>query len=160
MDHQEDPSQRLFQEILRESEELGAENFTEMLDVHMGPPPPASLTAIEDLDEVTISQKHIDEATECPICCTPFRMGAVAIKMPCKHLFHDRCLLSWLKEHNTCPMCRHELPSSSYLYEMRKLRLQEQQAASAGHAPAPAPKANPSAPPRVKPPRELSLMFS
>ena len=35
-----------------------------------------------------------------------------AIKMPCSHVFHEDCLLQWLKEQNTCPICRMSLPTS------------------------------------------------
>ena len=34
------------------------------------------------------------------------------IKMPCSHVFHEDCLLQWLKEHSTCPICRMSLPTS------------------------------------------------
>ncbi|QDZ19748.1 RING-type domain-containing protein [Chloropicon primus] len=39
--------------------------------------------------------------------------GFVAVKMPCSHVFHEDCLLQWLKEHNTCPICRLKLASAA-----------------------------------------------
>lgn len=30
-------------------------------------------------------------------------------RMACSHVFHNRCLLEWLKRKNTCPLCRTEL---------------------------------------------------
>ena len=32
------------------------------------------------------------------------------LQLPCGHCFHGGCIRPWLLEHNTCPVCRHELP--------------------------------------------------
>jgi hypothetical protein len=33
-------------------------------------------------------------------------LGDEVAVLPCKHWFHDGCVVLWLKEHNTCPICR------------------------------------------------------
>lgn len=53
------------------------------------------------------------EKTEiCPVCQEDIPEGGIAKKMPCNHLFHDACLMTWLEKANSCPTCRgSELPS-------------------------------------------------
>jgi len=29
--------------------------------------------------------------------------------MPCGHIYHESCIFQWLKDNNTCPVCRYEL---------------------------------------------------
>lgn len=40
-------------------------------------------------------------------------MGDEVQVMPCsgKHVFHPPCLAPWLADNNSCPTCRHELPT-------------------------------------------------
>ena len=35
---------------------------------------------------------------ECPVCKDAFEEGAELRRMPCRHLFHTDCLLTWLKQ--------------------------------------------------------------
>ena len=34
--------------------------------------------------------------------------------MPCakQHVFHRECLLKWMEARNTCPICRHSMPTA------------------------------------------------
>mmetsp|Transcript_28973 Transcript_28973/g.46861 ORF Transcript_28973/g.46861 Transcript_28973/m.46861 type:complete len:185 (+) Transcript_28973:785-1339(+) len=85
-----------------------------------GGPPPASQTAIQDLDEITVDPKLASKKQLCPVCVEELRLHQDVRKMPCKHIFHEDCLLSWLTKHNTCPMCRHELDTLDLDYEELK----------------------------------------
>lgn len=43
---------------------------------------------------------------ECTICIDDIKIGDEVTVLPCKHWFHGECVVLWLKEHNTCPICR------------------------------------------------------
>ena len=56
--------------------------------------------------------------TTCPICVVELEFTANDPKqLPCKHVFHQGCLLPWLEVHNSCPLCRLELPTDDPVYE-------------------------------------------
>lgn len=57
--------------------------------------------------------------SDCPIC-TESLSGAKAVYLPCKHSFHNDCLVPWLRVRNTCPVCRHELPTDDEEYEKQR----------------------------------------
>ena len=59
---------------------------------------------------------------ECQVCFDQFKDEDKLYKLPCKHLFHTECILPWLDKHNTCPSCRHELPTDDLNYENRRFQ--------------------------------------
>lgn len=79
---------------------------------HIGPSgyasvnPPAQKVAIEAMPSVTN-----DEKFQCTICLEDLEIGIEAKEMPCKHKFHGDCIISWLKLHSSCPVCRFQIPS-------------------------------------------------
>ncbi|XP_072929206.1 E3 ubiquitin-protein ligase RNF181 [Epargyreus clarus] len=79
-------------------------------------PPPASVEAVNNLPEVVIDK----EGRDCPICLKKFNINDKAKEMPCHHVFHATCILTWLKQTNSCPFCRHELPTDDEGYEAFK----------------------------------------
>ena len=71
------------------------------------------LQLILEMDEY--QYKHIQkyenrEEKECAICIEEFK-GIDILKAfyKCDHIFHKKCLLDWLKKHNDCPYCKHDL---------------------------------------------------
>lgn len=88
--------------------------------------PPASKKAIETLPDVPITEEVANsDSNSCAVCMDDFEVGSQAKQMPCKHLFHSDCLLPWLELHNSCPVCRHELPTDDPDYENRKAGREE-----------------------------------
>ena len=87
-------------------EELGTKNKL---------PPPASKKAIEELKDSSAK-----EDGACPVCLKQFEKEETVKTMPCKHTFHSGCILPWLQKTNSCPLCRHELPTDDEEYENYK----------------------------------------
>ncbi|CAK9311526.1 unnamed protein product [Citrullus colocynthis] len=82
--------------------------------------PPASKSAIEKLSTVTVTEDLLNsEMNQCAVCLDGFEKGTEVKQMPCNHIFHDYCLLPWLELHNSCPVCRFELPTDDADYENR-----------------------------------------
>ncbi len=77
----------------------------------------AKTDAVSKLPVVKIEAKHCKksgsemEPPSCTVCCDTINLGAKGMFMPCGHIYHPDCLNPWLKEHNTCPVCRFELPT-------------------------------------------------
>ena len=97
--------------------------------------PPASQTAIDKLKHFKMEKKYCKksdqdpnklEFPECSICLMEISEGQNTILLPCGHMFHDECSTKWLKIHNTCPLCRFELPTDNADYE-RERRQRNQQ---------------------------------
>jgi len=76
---------------------------------HQGPPP-APRSAIDSMPSVKINRGLLDDDPHCPVCTDEFEAGSEAREMPCKHLYHANCIIPWLLQHNSCPVCRHPLP--------------------------------------------------
>ena len=91
--------------------------------------PPAAKQAIDSLTKGKVSQilteQELSECgtdgAQCSVCLENFEAeDAKVVKMPCIHVFHQECLMPWLEQHNSCPSCRHELPTDDVDYENRK----------------------------------------
>ena len=53
---------------------------------------------------VKISFKYND--TSCAICIEQHQVGDSVRILPCKHIFHKKCVDPWLLERQTCPICK------------------------------------------------------
>ncbi|KAK4774752.1 hypothetical protein SAY86_009687 [Trapa natans] len=80
---------------------------------------PACKAAIESMPITRINGDHTGIELQCAVCKELFELGVEAREMPCKHLYHSECILPWLSTHNSCPICRHEMPLNRRL-EMRE----------------------------------------
>lgn len=80
--------------------------------------PPAQKEAIEALPTVTVK-----ETLQCSVCLDDFEIGTEAKEMPCKHKFHNSCILPWLELHSSCPVCRFQLPADESKSDSERSRI-------------------------------------
>jgi hypothetical protein len=90
----------------------------------MQQPPPASKKFVESLVPKAVTEDDIQEINnkECLICLDDHEIGALAVKLPCGHLFHKACVSAWLVKHCTCPACRYEVECGDPRYEIERRR--------------------------------------
>jgi len=92
--------------------------------------PPAAKKAVESLKKYKINEEKIKEfgfENSCAVCKDEFSIGEECLSMPCNHYFHGDCLIPWLKERNSCPVCRYELPTDDADFEnMKKFKLKNE----------------------------------
>jgi hypothetical protein len=96
------------------------------------PPPAAAKHVVESLQEQEVQGSEV----VCTVCQEEFNasekaINEKAIKLPCHHYFHKECIIPWLKDHNTCPTCRFELPTENSDYdEQLEARMQQRSVTS------------------------------
>ncbi|KAI0555511.1 hypothetical protein F4679DRAFT_172446 [Xylaria curta] len=71
-------------------------------------PPPAAENVIASLPKKKLDEKMLGPELkgECTICIDEVKVGDEVMVLPCKHWFHEECASLWLKQHNSCPVCR------------------------------------------------------
>ncbi len=67
----------------------------------------------QPLQQTTISARWgtIERRPFCAICREQFAREERAMRLPCAHPFHAECVRPWLAQRNSCPLCRHEMPT-------------------------------------------------
>ncbi|KAK1829180.1 hypothetical protein QBC39DRAFT_137705 [Podospora conica] len=70
--------------------------------------PPATDDAIGRLEKKKVDEQMLgaEGKAECTICMDDLSKGDEVTVLPCSHWFHGECVTLWLKQHNTCPICR------------------------------------------------------
>ncbi|KAI3762230.1 hypothetical protein L1987_52655 [Smallanthus sonchifolius] len=80
--------------------------------------PPAAKSAVENLPSIKITKELMEsDHSDCAVCKDSFELDEDAKQLPCKHIYHQDCILPWLELHNSCPVCRYELPTDDQDYE-------------------------------------------
>ena len=66
--------------------------------------------------------KNFGGENTCSVCKEDFSVGNKMMDLPCNHYFHEECLMPWLNQHDSCPICRFELKTDDDDYEKMKLQ--------------------------------------
>jgi len=59
------------------------------------------------------SEGCTNDSTRCVICLGDFLGGDRVRRLACMHLFHVKCVDSWLTIHRECPVCRVDIEASA-----------------------------------------------
>ncbi|KAJ7949079.1 E3 ubiquitin-protein ligase RING1-like [Quillaja saponaria] len=75
---------------------------------------PTSKAPIDSIPTIRITLSFLEQLDPggiilCAICKDPIAVDAQAKQLPCKHLYHSDCIIPWLVNHNSCPLCRFQL---------------------------------------------------
>jgi len=78
-------------------------------------PVPASEDVMQQLHREVLEEQSPLLDRECAVCKDQFALNTeepdeqVIVTLPCKHPFHEGCIMPWLKSSATCPVCRFQL---------------------------------------------------
>ncbi|XVE78722.1 hypothetical protein DITRI_Ditri14bG0001500 [Diplodiscus trichospermus] len=78
--------------------------------------PNSHKSSMESVATVKISSSYLesDSSLLCAVCQDSLLLDSDAKQLPCKHLYHPDCILPWLSNHNSCPLCRSTLPAQHH----------------------------------------------
>ena len=51
-------------------------------------------------------------AEVCAVCLCAYEAGDRVCSLPCAHDFHHACVVPWLQDHATCPLCKRDVAAS------------------------------------------------
>ena len=94
-EHDIDPDQMTYEELLELEEKIGS--------VSRG----LSAQVLENFPREVLNQNLEDQ---CTICICPMEAGETITKLsPCGHIFHLDCVRNWLAKQKVCSLCKQEI---------------------------------------------------
>ena len=86
------------------------------LNIENNTHPATSETVLKNLKKFKMNKNYYKknskgetEKPNCCICISEIKNSQKTVLLPCEHMFHWNCCHTWLKQKNTCPVCRLEL---------------------------------------------------
>ena len=64
---------------------------------------------VSRLKESNVSKTNESRAQECSICLQAITQDNFIHSLPCSHCFHFSCIVRWLTQKSSCPLCRHPI---------------------------------------------------
>ncbi|MQL91614.1 hypothetical protein Taro_024228 [Colocasia esculenta] len=61
-----------------------------------------------------------EESKDCAVCLETFAANEQVMMTPCNHMFHNDCIVPWVKSRGQCPVCRLELCERSQQQRRRQ----------------------------------------
>ena len=61
------------------------------------------VSKIKDISKLTEDKK------KCCICLENFKINDETINLPCIHIFHSKCIKTWMKRQDICPICKNKI---------------------------------------------------
>ncbi|CAK7349841.1 unnamed protein product [Dovyalis caffra] len=99
--------------VHKEVHEVTPEEIRTMFDREgVAVPRGASETALKKLEKERFylkqNQGHGDSSSgdSCVVCLDDFSASVELTKLPCSHVFHEKCIFRWLQDSKSCPLCR------------------------------------------------------
>ena len=59
-----------------------------------------------DRYHVNEKKKEDEDTKRCAICLDDFESREQVLITPCNHMFHEDCIVPWVRSHGQCPVCR------------------------------------------------------
>eukprot|EP00188_Purpureofilum_apyrenoidigerum_P005810 Plantae.Rhodophyta-Purpureofilum_apyrenoidigerum.ctg800.p1 GENE.Plantae.Rhodophyta-Purpureofilum_apyrenoidigerum.ctg800~~Plantae.Rhodophyta-Purpureofilum_apyrenoidigerum.ctg800.p1 ORF type:complete len:568 (-),score=80.28 Plantae.Rhodophyta-Purpureofilum_apyrenoidigerum.ctg800:1373-3076(-) len=68
-----------------------------------------------------------DDEEQCTVCLCEYEQGDMIRRLPCEHVYHAKCLDSWITTNATCPSCRRlariDMPKRRYPWTLLVARI-------------------------------------
>eukprot|EP00929_Paragymnodinium_shiwhaense_P106563 TRINITY_DN7203_c0_g1_i3.p2 TRINITY_DN7203_c0_g1~~TRINITY_DN7203_c0_g1_i3.p2 ORF type:complete len:170 (+),score=28.74 TRINITY_DN7203_c0_g1_i3:81-590(+) len=64
------------------------------------------LFALRQLPREAYTHAHHKDLLECELCLEDYEEDDKLLRLPCMHVFHERCIAPWIEKAGTCPDCQ------------------------------------------------------